>query len=115
MDEYIDRETVIEAIMSEPTDAHYPSWYAEKIKEIPASDVEPVRNWIPVSDRKPDLITCNAGTEYSEAVFVLTSGRKVMAAVWDGIDWLAAFGYWEAWGEEITHWMPVPELPKDNR
>lgn len=70
------------------------------------------RRWIPVNERMPETIPCNAGTEYSEAVFVLTSGRKVMAAVWDGIDWLAAFGYWEAWGEKVTHWMPLPELPK---
>ena len=42
MDEYIDREAAIEAIMSEPPDAHYPQWYAEKIKSIPAADVAPV-------------------------------------------------------------------------
>ena len=42
MAEYIEREAAIEAIMSEPTEAHYPSWYAEKIKAIPAADVAPV-------------------------------------------------------------------------
>lgn len=42
MAEYIDRESAIEAIMSEPPDAHYPQWYAEKIKSIPAADVAPV-------------------------------------------------------------------------
>ena len=44
MDEYIKREAAIEAIMSDPPDAHYPSWYAEKIKAIPAADVAPVRH-----------------------------------------------------------------------
>lgn len=39
MDEYIKREAVIEAIMSEPPDAHYPQWYVDKIKSIPAADV----------------------------------------------------------------------------
>ena len=39
MTEYIKREYAIEEIMSEPTDAHYPQWYAEKIKSIPAADV----------------------------------------------------------------------------
>ena len=68
--------------------------------------------WINVKDRLPDLIPCNAGTAYSEAVIAWTSGRKAMIAVWDGIDWIAPFDYWEAWGEEITHWMPLPELPK---
>ena len=42
MDEYIERESAIEAIMSEPPDAHYPQWYAEKIKSIPAAGVAPV-------------------------------------------------------------------------
>ena len=44
MTEYIERESAIEAIMSEPPDAHYPQWYAEKIKSIPAADVVPVRH-----------------------------------------------------------------------
>ena len=42
MGEYIKRESAIEAIMSDPPDAHYQSWYAEKINEIPAADVEPL-------------------------------------------------------------------------
>ena len=42
MDEYIKREAVIEVIMSEPPDAHYPQWYVDKIKSIPAVDVAPV-------------------------------------------------------------------------
>ena len=42
MDEYIKREAVIEVIMSEPPDAHYPQWYVDKIKSIPAADVAPV-------------------------------------------------------------------------
>lgn len=51
MDEYIERETAIAAIMSEPPDAHYPQWYADKIKAIPAADVAPVRHgrWLPFS------------------------------------------------------------------
>ena len=44
MDEYIKREAVIEAIMSEPSDAHYPQWYVDKIKSIPAADVAEVRH-----------------------------------------------------------------------
>lgn len=39
MDDYISRETAISEIMSEPTDTHYPSWYAEKLKQVPAADV----------------------------------------------------------------------------
>ena len=48
MAEYIEREAAIEAIMSDPPDAHYQSWYAEKINEIPAAEVAQVRHgrWI---------------------------------------------------------------------
>ena len=46
--EFIEREAVIEAIMSEPPDAHYPQWYVDKIKSIPTADVVEVRHgqWI---------------------------------------------------------------------
>ena len=46
--EYIEREAAIEAIMSEPPDAHYPQWYVDKIKSIPAANVATVRRgrWI---------------------------------------------------------------------
>ena len=44
MDKYIKREAVVEAIMSEPPDAHYPQWYVDKIKSIPAADVAEVRH-----------------------------------------------------------------------
>ena len=79
--------------------------------EIPAVDAGP--KWISVEERLPELIPCNAGTAYSEAVIVWTNGRKAMVAVWDGIDFLCAADYWEAWGEKITHWMPLPEPPKE--
>ena len=44
MAEYINRESAIESIMSDPPDAHYPHWYAYKIKAIPAADVAQVRH-----------------------------------------------------------------------
>lgn len=48
MDEYIEREAAIAAITSDPPDAHYPQWYADKIKAITAADVYKVRRgrWI---------------------------------------------------------------------
>lgn len=52
MTEYIDREAAIEAIMGEPPDAHYPHWYADKIKAITAADVATVRHgrWVEPHD-----------------------------------------------------------------
>lgn len=72
--------------------------------------------WIPVTESLPALIPCGAGTAYSEAVNILTSGRKVLTAIWDGTDFVADAEFWEAEGEEITHWTPVllplPKPPK---
>ena len=77
----------------------------------------PRNRWIPVMERLPDLIPCGAGTGYSEAVNVLTDGRKVLTAVWNGTRFLCDADYWEAWGEKITHWTPVllplPDGPKE--
>lgn len=74
---------------------------------------EPAR-WIPVEECLPETIACNAGTAYSEAVIIWTSGKKAMIAVWDGIDFLCPMDYWEAWGETVTHWMPLPTPPKES-
>ena len=61
MDEYIKREAVIEAIMSEPPDAHYPQWYVDKIKSIPAADVAEVRHgrWLCVDTDTEQFFLCN--------------------------------------------------------
>lgn len=84
----------------------------ERLKERIA-ELEAENRWIPVEEALPETIACAAGTAYSEAVIVWTSGRKAMIAVWDGIDFLCAADYWEAWGETITHWHPLPKLPAE--
>lgn len=38
MTDLISRQDAIEAIMGEPTDAHYPSWYADRIKALPSAE-----------------------------------------------------------------------------
>ena len=43
----ISRQDAIDAIMGEPTDAHYPSWYAQRIKLLPSA--------------KPEIIACGEG------------------------------------------------------
>lgn len=97
-----------ERLMQALTDAR--KFYDEGYR---AGKLDAGPKWISVEERLPELIPCNAGTAYSEAVIVWTNGRKAMVAVWDGIDFLCAADYWEAWGEKITHWMPLPELPKE--
>ena len=75
-----------------------------------------VQEWISVNDRLPETIPCGAGTAYSEAVNVLTDGRKVLTAIWNGSYWICDAEFWDAEFEEITHWTPVllplPKPPK---
>ena len=40
MDDLISRQAAIDAIMCEPTDAHYPSWYAERLEQLPSAQPE---------------------------------------------------------------------------
>ena len=70
------------------------------------------RRWISVEERLPELIPCNAGTAYSEAVIVWTDGRKAMIAVWNGKHFICPSFFWCADEENITHWMPLPESPE---
>jgi hypothetical protein len=39
-DDLISRQAAIDAIMGQPPEPHYPSWYAEQIKELPSADNE---------------------------------------------------------------------------
>ena len=106
------REKLIDLIVGAKRNDPETGSFTEYLADYLISHGVTVQEWISVKDRLPDLIPCNAGTAYSEAVIAWTSRRKAMIAVWDGIDWIAPFDYWEAWGEEITHWMPLPEPPK---
>lgn len=40
MSDTISRQAAIDAIMGEPTDAHYPSWYAERLEQLPSAQPE---------------------------------------------------------------------------
>lgn len=111
-----DREKLIELLNEAPTDYDGNRNVGVIADHLIANGVT-VQRWIPVTGRLPDLVPCAGGRAYSEAVNVLTTGRKVMTAVWDGIDFICPMDYWCAWGEEITHWTPVllplPDAPKD--
>lgn len=82
---------------------------------LDAVDVAPTAQpqWISVEERLPETIACYAGTAYSEAVIVFTTGKKVLIAIFDGEDFLSdGIDYWDAEHDEVTHWMPLPEPPK---
>lgn len=42
MGKYITKEAALNTIFGEAPEAHYPSWYAEKIKALPVADVVPI-------------------------------------------------------------------------
>lgn len=69
-----------------------------------------VPRWIPVEERLPEV---HQNTRKSDAVLVYTRRKLFMVAVWNGIDWLAPMDFWDAWGDEIVYWMPLPEAPKE--
>ena len=40
------RQDAIDAIMSEPPDAHYPSWYADILRKLPPAEPRKKGKWI---------------------------------------------------------------------
>lgn len=100
-----DAQKLIYAADARKAILHVAPQLAYVIDNIPAADVP---RWIPVTERMPELIPCGTGTAYSEAVNILTSGRKVLTAIWNGTDWISDAEFWEAEGEAVTHWAPVP-------
>lgn len=83
--------------------------------DVPDNNVG--NKWIPVEEELPETIPCAAGTAYSNAVNALTSGRKVITAIFDGEDFIGDAAFWDAEDEVITHWTPVllplPPAPKE--
>ena len=79
--EFIEREAVIEAIMSEPPDAYYPQWYVDKIKSIPAADAAEVRHgrWLCVDTDTEQFFLCNRckKKEYWESNYCPNCGAKM--------------------------------------
>ena len=87
MDEYIEREAAYKTIMSEPPDAHYPQWYADKIKVIPAEDVAPVRHGrCPVCSGNA-VLTQDCDNGYSLEV----DAEQQETSLWYGDECLAVF------------------------
>ena len=79
MAEYIEREAAIEAIMSEPPDAHYPQWYADKIKVISAADVAPVLHgrWLHRKNGVAYCSECKVDTVEAETEYCPNCGAKM--------------------------------------
>lgn len=75
----------------------------EEIRKIPAADVEPVKRWIPCSERLPE--SC---TDATYLAYVPSFGAVDIADYHPDVD------EWDFMGlpVTVTHWMPLPEPPK---
>ena len=88
------------------------------INAIPAADVQPVNRWISVKDRLPEAVEkdVNGKIAFSDFVLVylvydngftyITNDRFRV----DSKSWLHEI---PGEGCKVTHWMPLPEPPKD--
>lgn len=101
--------------MALPTETKY-DWTdcvdIEDIKNFPAADVEPVRQWIRADVREP---------EADEYVLAIVSGEPTPHEVLENGYALAMVtdeGWqlpeWPEWrGAEVLYWMPLPEPPEE--
>ena len=71
-------------------------------------------HWISVKDRKPKTKHWTDNQKYSDKVIV-TDGKYRTSACWMYNTWAGWYGWFD--GDEelkgITHWMPMPEPPKE--
>lgn len=79
--------------------------------EKKAADVQPIGRWISVKDRLPDESCECLGVVDGEVTEVSYSPKqKGLICVWSMCD---ADGFKPLSDDAVTHWMPMPEPPKD--
>ena len=82
--------------------------------------------WISVNDRLPEIPKDKYAVGVIAVIYDATyeemcgnDGRTVAEVHWDGKNWKNAlitlqgeFARWATEIDEVTHWMPLPELPE---
>ena len=81
---------------------YLPEMSEKEFDEFPAADVEPVRHWIPCSERMPE----NEG-------WYLTVVKPENASAFVNIYKFFAGTFHSFF--QITHWMPLPEFREEDR
>ncbi len=85
---------------------------ADEIENMPAADVEPVRKWIPVEEKRPEdgqvvnVITKSKNGYYGLdiAIYKQTGENGAFCTAAENNDL-------EIYGLHVTHWTPVPDFP----
>lgn len=102
-DDYIKRSDANKALIEWCKDTADRRSWSEVIKDVPAADVEPKSKWIPVTERLPEYpgrFMCFYEVEESGEV-----GHCIDWGRYDPDDGWYVSG--------VTHWMPLPEPPKE--
>ena len=104
MAEYIDRKALIEHLEKDPLyDLVEQYGVTGVIESFPAADVQPMK-WIPVTERLPEQNTRVIGFMAWKGITAI----EYQNGKWYSIDHLQSLP-----NEAVTHWMPIPEPPKD--
>ena len=126
MDDYISREATLKAFkliaknlnkdyqrgMQDTIDCLVP----EVIADIPTVDVQPVDRWIDAQKNPPPIIDRRSMT--SKSVLILRDNGRCSVAYYcnsaeDGDYWTTDDDKTMYCWEEVTHWQPLPEPPKE--
>lgn len=72
--------------------------------------------WISVKDRLPEfnypVFVGKQGDKNSTGIARLESKKENSNGI--SLDWLEGDSSFHDWYKEVTHWMPLPEPPKNN-
>lgn len=107
MAEYVSRDDVRRFIADAFSENRFATNYdyailVDKIDEIPAADVQPVDRWISVDEALPI---------YDGLVLAVDKNNTIRLGIYTDLGWTSQFG--NPMVAHITHWMPLPEPPKD--
>ena len=112
MDGYIKREDAIRAIKSLPdcqngySDAYDKATIIGVLEDLPTADVVERKKWIPVTERLP---------EKKKAHYLCyLDDDSIAVCYWSNISIHGSKWEWHNpnW-KDVTHWMPLPEPPKE--
>lgn len=75
------------------------------------ADENPKSPWISVEERLPDRLPAKFANWSKEVFVAVKRGRECRAYV---DKYSHIYKTWRVvFGDEVTHWMPIPELPKE--